>query len=182
MYFIRTEESPQDAQASLQRGRSVSRWNTAGWKMIDHLRYYYEHGSEDHYQMISRLCEAWELPVPQNDADLRAILDEIGSILLGDDEAEEEAARILGFERFENGWAKFLDGLCALQKFESQPSPDDVTATLPHGELFRYLVCYEGEQTGWDYADGGWPLFRPIRIVWVHDRGADAPASCRERD
>jgi len=182
MYFVRTEETHEDAELAMQRGRSVRRWSTAGWKMIDHLRYFYEHGSEEHYQMIARICEAWELPAPLNDAELRAVLDELGFVLLDDDEAEKEAAEILGFERFESGWAKYLDGLCALEEFDSQPTPEDVTATLPRGELFRYLACYEGERVGWDYADGGWPLFRPSRIVWIHDRGPEAPAASRCMD
>lgn len=34
-----------------------------------------------------------------------------------------------------------------------------------------FMVCYEGEFVGYDQ-DEGWPLFKPTRIVWIHETGS----------
>lgn len=76
------------------------------------------------------------------------------------------------------GYIKYLDGLCALEKFSDIPDISNVNKMLidSTGEqyLFKYLVCFEGEEIGKDYSDDWkeeWPLFKPKRIVWIKESG-----------
>ena len=79
--------------------------------------------------------------------------------------ASDHIVKICGITRVE-------DGLCALEAFGDEPTPEDCAETLG-GDLFACLVCYEGEQVGID-PDEGWPLFKPTRIVWIHQTGSTA--------
>ena len=179
-FYIRTEETREQAREAMNRGRSVRRWAFAGEDMRDLLRDDLE--GREQYDAVRRLCEIFDLEFPEEATpeDLKTALRELDYILEPGSEEEKQAAEALGYETFEKGFARFLDGLCALQEFDSEPKPEDLKKDLC-GYLFRYLVCYEGEYTGWDDADEGWPLFRPVRIAWIHDRGENAPCSARER-
>lgn len=179
-FFIRTEETREQAEEALGRGRSVRRWAFAGSGMRDMVEY--DLKGEEQYEAVHELSDLFDLDFPEEATpeDLREALYELSLILEAGSEDEARAAEALEYEPFGSGYARFLDGLCALQEFDSGPKPEDLTEDFC-GDLFRYLVCYEGDNAGWDDADEGWPLFRPRRIVWVHDRGEDAPCSRRER-
>jgi len=181
-YYIRTEETPEQAEESLRRGRSVRRWAFAGNPLRTMLRYDLE--DEEQYDAVRLVSELFGEPFPEQatEDDLREALDVLDDILEPGSPEEAQAAAVIGYERFGNGWARYLDGLCALREYDYVPQPEEITKALNRrGDLFRYLVCYEGEYVGWDDADEGWPLFRPIRIVWIHDRGVDAPRAERIR-
>lgn len=180
MFYIRTEENPASAERALKRGRSVRRWGFAGADLRDHLRD--DLDGADQYDAVRELATLFDYDFPREATpeDLGEALHELSYILIPGSEEERQAAQRLGYEPYKSGYARFLDGLCALQEFGQEPSPEDLNTDLG-GDLFRYLVCYEGEPVGWDDADEGWPLFRPTRIVWVYDRGPDAPSAGRER-
>lgn len=158
MYFIRTEETEQQAYESLQRGRSVRRWAFFGCTAWEHLAFAIPY--EEQVEALERMGYA---------------VDEIDITSVIQDELfnagrEDEIAEACNLTKLENGYyAEFLDGLCALESFDEVPSPEDCTSTL-NGELFAKLVCYEGELVGYD-PDEDWQLFRPTRIVWTHDTG-----------
>lgn len=158
-YFVRTEESIQQAKESLKRGKSVRRWAFFGSTAWEHLAFALPEDEQEEVleEMGYDLAEQDAADIIHNDLFNR------------DCEAEiAEAANLTKVS--DRGYAEFLDGLCALEEFDEEPTPEDVTETLD-GENFRYLVCYEGEYVGED-PDEGWPLFRPTRIVWTHDTGS----------
>lgn len=159
-YFIRTEESIEDAKGSLERGKSVRRWAFFGSLAWEHLAFAVP--EEEQEEILERM--GYEF----ND------YDEMTQFIHGElfhEDCEEEIAAAANLTKVsERGYAEFLDGLCALESFDEVPATSDVTESLD-GETFRYLVCYEGEEVGVD-PDEGWPLFRPTRIVWTHDTGS----------
>jgi len=164
MFFIRTEESIEAAHASLERKKSVRRWAYVGANPWEHLAF----GISDE----ERIEALEELGYEVSD------IDEATEIIQGElfadntPEMEERIISVLRLTKLENGgYAQFLDGLCALEGFEKEPEPDDVTETLD-GELLAYLVCYEGEAVGID-PDEGWYLFSPSRIVWMRETGSN---------
>ena len=179
-YYIRTEETQEQAVEALKRGRSVRRWAFAGEDMETLIRYDLE--GEEQYEAVRRLSDIFDLDFPEEATpdDLKDALWELEEILVPGSDEEKQAAEALGYEPFDSGFARFLDGLCALQEFDVEPKPEDLKNDFC-GDLFRYLVCYKGEYTGWDDADEGWPLFRPVRIAWIHDRGENVPCAQRER-
>lgn len=160
MFFVRTEEAVEDAKAALRRGRSVRRWAFAGCSPWEHLAF-----AIPEEEQVAAL-EAYGYDIFSEEFDtMNAIHDELFT-----DSDDEKLAEILNLEPFEDGgYAEFLDGLCSLEDFDTEPRPEDCTATLD-GALFPYLVCYEGEPVGTD-PDAGWTLFRPTRIVWIHKTG-----------
>lgn len=94
------------------------------------------------------------------------------------DYMKDGIVEFLKLEPFEDGYIKYLDGLCALEQFKFEPKYEDCTKMIigdnrePH--LFKYLVCFEGEEVGEDkYDDWGqeWKLFKPKRIIWVRETG-----------
>ena len=162
MYFVRTEETEEQAIASLERGRSVRRWAFFGCTAWEHLAFAIP---ED--EQIAAL-EAMGYDLSERDVN-----DIIHNELFHDNspETERAIAEACNLTKVsERGYAEFLDGLCALEAFDVLPSPDWVSASLD-GKLFAKLVCYEGEPVGVD-PDEGWPLFKPTRIVWIHDTGS----------
>lgn len=162
-YFIRTEESMEDAQLALQRGRSIRRWAYAGCTPWEHLAFAIP---ED--EQLNAL-QAYGYDIHADDFDLEGAI----HVDLFADSDDERLAEVLNLEPCDNGgYAEFLPGLCALEAFDDEPTPEGCTETLD-GELFPYLVCYEGEQVSTD-PDEGWPLFRPTRIVWIHETGSIA--------
>lgn len=91
---------------------------------------------------------------------------------------EKEIAQLLNLEPFNKGYIKYLKGLCALEKFSSQPTIVDCTKKLigdnKEPYLLRYLVCFEGEEVGEDIDEDWaetWQLFKPSRIVWIEESG-----------
>lgn len=88
----------------------------------------------------------------------------------------DEIAKFLKLEKHGCGYIKYLDGLCALEKFENEPIFNDCTKMLIGDDkepyLFNYLVCFEGYETGIDIGDDWgqvWTLFKPTRIVWIKE-------------
>lgn len=143
----------------MKRGKSVRRWAFFGSTAWEHLAFALPEDEQEEVleEMGYDLAEQDAADIIHNDLFNR------------DCEAEiAEAANLTKVS--DRGYAEFLDGLCALEEFDEEPTPEDVTETL-NGEIFRYLVCYEGEYVGED-PDEGWPLFRPTRIVWTHDTGS----------
>lgn len=161
-FYVRAEESIEDAIKALERGRSVRRWATLGAQPYEHLMFASADekreileaiGIEDAWMMTEETLDGVIADMEFGDAENRVIIEK------------------LGLEPFGNGYAAFLDGLCALEWFDEEPTPEDCTATLD-GSLFGYLVCYEGDYAGAD-PDEGWPLFHPVRIVWATETGSD---------
>jgi len=169
-YFVRTVESIEEAHEALKRGRSVRRWNFAGGTPYDIFMYGIP--VEEQREALKELAEL----DPESYGDYANVDEwtdeEVRDAVLYDDIPAEDIIKVLNLEPFDDrgGYAQYLPGLCALEQFEQEPKPEDVTATL-HGELFAYLVCYEGEFVGYD-PDEGWPLFKPTRIVWIHETGS----------
>lgn len=162
-YFIRTEESMEDAQLALQRGRSIRRWAYAGCTPWEHLAF-----AIPADEQLDAL-KAYGFDVDADGFDLEEAI----HIDLFQDSDDDRLVAILNLEPCDHGgYAEFLPGLCALEAFDDEPTPEGCTETLD-GELFPYLVCYEGEQVGTD-PDEGWPLFQPTRIVWIHPTGSNA--------
>jgi hypothetical protein len=164
MYFVRTEESIEAAYASLERKKSVRRWAYVGANPWEHLAF----GISDD-ERIEVLGE-----LGYDVADIDEATNIIHGELFADNtpEMEERIISVLRLTKLENGgYAQFLDGLCALEVFEKEPRPEDVSEKLD-GELLAYLVCYEGEAVGVD-PDEGWYLFSPSRIVWTHETGSN---------
>jgi hypothetical protein len=157
-FFIRMEETHEQAQASLQRKKSVRRWAFAGCTPWEHLAFAIpeEEQKEALEEYYGRDIEP----------------EEIGSLIhdeLFQESDDERLAEILNLTRLESGYyAEFLDGLCALESYDEEPSPESID--IPAEYQFRYMVCYEGEPAGID-EDEGWELFTPSRIVWIHDTG-----------
>ncbi len=161
MYFVRTEESIADAKKALGRGRSIRRWAYAGCTPWEHLAY----AIPADEQMAA--LEAYGVDIYADDFDLEDAI----HIDLYAESDDEKLAKALNLEPCEDGgYAEFLPGLCALEAFGEEPTPEQCTETLD-GDMFAYLVCYEGEQVGTD-PDEGWPLFKPNRIVWTHETGS----------
>ena len=157
-YFIRTEETIEQAQESLKRGKSVRRWAFFGSTAWEHLAFAIP--AEEQEEILAEMGYEFDSDEEMIDFIQTADLD------------EEEIAEAANLTKVGNrSYAEFLDGLCALESFDEVPAPEDVTETLD-GEVFRYLVCYEGEYID-DDPDEGWPLFKPSRIVWTHDTGSD---------
>lgn len=160
-YFIRTEERPEDAEQALKRGRSIRRWAFAGCSPWEHLAF-----ALPVSEQLTAL-EAYGYDIDADEFDL----DEAIHIDLFQDSDDDRLVAILNLEPCEHGgYAEFLPGLCALEAFDEEPAPGQCAETL-NGELFALLVCYEGEQVGHD-PDEGWPLFKPRRIVWMHETGS----------
>jgi len=64
------------------------------------------------------------------------------------DSDDEKLAEVLNLEPCDRRWVcRIPRCLCALERFAEEPTPDDCTESLD-GDLFAYLVCYEGE-AGW---------------------------------
>lgn len=91
---------------------------------------------------------------------------------------EKEIAQLLQLEVFNNGYIKYLKGLCALEMFDKEPTINDCTKMLIGEDnepfLLKYLVCFEGEEVGVDIGDDWgepWKLFKPKRIVWIEESG-----------
>lgn len=162
-YFTRTEESRQDAQRALERGRSIRRWAFAGCSPWEHLAF-----AIPMSEQLDAL-QAYGYDINADDFDLAEAI----HVDLFADSDDEKLAAILNLEPCDGGgYAEFLAGLCALEAFGDEPTPEDCAETLG-GDLFACLVCYEGEQVGID-PDEGWPLFKPTRIVWIHQTGSTA--------
>ena len=156
-YFIRTEETIEQAQESLKRGKSVRRWAFFGSTAWEHLAFAIP--AEEQEEILAEMGYEFDSDEEMIDFIQTADLD------------EEEIAEAANLTKVGNrSYAEFLDGLCALESFDEVPAPEDCTATL-NGEVFRYLVCYEGEYID-DDPDEGWELFKPRRIVWTHDTGS----------
>jgi len=155
-YYIRMEENLEDAQSSLERGKSVRRWAFAGCSPWEHL--------------------AFAIPEDEQKDALetyfgREVEDEELTSLIHDDlfseSDDEKLAEILNLTRLESGYyAEFLDGLCALESFDGEPVPENIE--VPKDYQFRYMICYEGTPVGID-EDEGWELFTPSRIVWTRE-------------
>jgi hypothetical protein len=162
MFFIRTEESIEDAQKSLERGRSVRRWAFIGCSPWEHLAF----AIPDDEKL--KALETYGYDIDADSFDMDEI---IHSDLFADCD-EEKLARILNLEPCKDGYgyAEFLPGLCSLEEFDHEPNPSECSQNL-QGELFAYLVCFEGEPVGID-PDEEWQLFRPTRIVWVSETGS----------
>ena len=160
-YFTRTEESRQDAQRALARGRSIRRWAFVGCSPWEHLAF----AIPCEEQLVALKTYGFDV-----DADGFDLEEAIHADLFADSD-DEKLAEVLNLEPCDGGgYAEFLAGLCALERFAEEPTPDDCTESLD-GDLFAYLVCYEGEQVGID-PDEGWPLFKPTRIVWIRATGS----------
>ena len=90
---------------------------------------------------------------------------------------ENEIVSFLSLEPFNGGYIKYLNGLCALEMFDNLPTIKDCTKKLDGQAkepfLFKYLVCFEGEEVGEDIGDWGetWKLFKPSRILWIEESG-----------
>lgn len=160
MFFIRTEETTKDAERALVRGRSVRRWAFLGCTPWEHLAFAVPVDEQ------KEALEAYGYDIYAEDFDREEIIH--GELFAECD--DEKLAEILNLEPCEDGgFAEFLLGLCSLEEFDTEPRPEDCTETF-QGQLFPYLVCYEGESCGID-PDDGWQLFRPTRIVWIHETG-----------
>ena len=157
-YFIRTEETIEQAQESLKRGKSVRRWAFFGSTAWEHLAFAIP--AEEQEEILAKM--GYEFNSDEEMAEFIHTADL-------DEEKIAEAANLTKIG--ERSYAEYLDGLCALESFDEIPEPEDCTATL-NGEVFRYLVCYEGEYVDED-PDEGWELFKPHRIVWIHDTGSN---------
>ena len=163
MYFIRTEETKEDALKSLERGRSIRRWAFVGSSPWEHLAF-----AIPKEEQLDAL-EKYGYDAYADDFDAEKIIHE--ELFFECD--DEKLAEILNLEPCEGGgYAEFLPGLCSLEEFENEPSPEDCTETL-QGSVFAYLVCYEGEPAGID-PDEGWALFRPSKVVWIAETGSTA--------
>lgn len=164
MYFVRTEESMEQAQAALERGRSVRRWAYAGADPLTFLQFALP--ADERFEVVCKVAAEVGIEV-ETERDVEYLLfDREGSDL-----PEDSIIRVLGLEPFGDGWAQFLDGLCALASFVDEPSREEEFPKL-NGVHLPLLVCYEGEFCGYD-PDEGWELFRPGRIVWVRETGSD---------
>ena len=159
-YFIRTEETIEQAQESLKRGKSVRRWAFFGSTAWEHLAFAVP--AEEQEEILEKMGYEFD-----SDEEMIEFIHSLEGMAL-DEEEIAEAANLTKVS--EHGYAEYLDGLCALESFDEVPSPEDCTATL-NSETFRYLVCYEGEYIDED-PDEGWELFKPRRIVWTHDTGS----------
>lgn len=159
MYFIRTEETEQQAYESLQRGKSVRRWAFAGCNPWEHLAFAIPYDEQ---------LEALEkLGYDTLDINVTSVIQDD----LFHQNRDDEIAIVCNLTKLENGYyAEFLEGLCALESFSEVPEPSSLSRTLDDN-LFAKLVCYEGEFVGLD-PDENWELFKPSRIVWIHDTGS----------
>lgn len=165
MFFTRTECSREDAQSALERGRSIRRWSHMGCSPWEHLAMSVT--AEERIEALQKL--GYDV---YTDEEAESIV--WGELFEADvDDAIIEA---LGLEPFGNGYAQYLPGLCALESFEDEPSPEDCTVTLD-GASFGWLVCYEGEFAGYD-PDDDWELYRPTRIVWAVPTQATGQRVC----
>lgn len=166
-YFIRTEETRDKCQKAMERNRSIRRWAFAGAHPEEHFLFAIP-GSE-------RVAAVKKLGFDADDdaAAVKVFNDEI------EGELHDELVKALNLEEMETGgYAEFLPGLCALEAFDEEPAPADCSEDF-HGELFPYLVCYEGQYVGDDPDEEGWPLFRAKKIVWIHETGQEGR---RERE
>ena len=162
-YFVRTDESIPKAQKAMERNRSIRRWAFAGAHPEEHFLFGIT--NEERVQVINKMgfeVETEEEAVQVFQSEVEGLMtdDLIKALNLAPMDAEPGDYV---------GYAEFLQGLCALEGFENKPTPADCSEDL-HGELFPYLVCYEGEYVG-DDPDEGWPLFQATKIVWVHETG-----------
>ena len=158
-YFIRTEESKGDAFASLERKKSIRRWNHMGCSIDEHFLFALPDSEKEEVLL--------KLGFSQEDFWSISLADFFREFVVGEFSDEELAEAMNLTELEDGGFAEFLPGLCSLESFDFEPTPEDCTETL-WGELFRYTVCYEGEFVGYD-PDEGWELFIPHRIVWVSE-------------
>lgn len=75
-------------------------------------------------------------------------------------------------------WTRYLPGLCSLTAYRDPPTPAQVRADVGNAYAAGnpILACYEGEALGTaqEFQAEGGPIFRPIRLVWAVEDGADA--------
>lgn len=154
----------EQAQAALERGRSVRRWAYAGADPITFLQYALP--PRERFEAVREVAAEVGIEV-ETEQDVEYLLFDRD----GADLSQDAIIRVLGLEPCGDGWAQYLDGLCALESFEEEPPMDGEFRTL-NGIHLPLLVCYEGEFVGYD-PDEDWELFRPTRIVWVRETGSD---------
>lgn len=146
--WLRSCSSEQDAQADLQRGRSLRGYGTAGscWR-------------------------CWSETEPGVcDPDRAWSEDEVVDVL-GLEEAPG-LARSPGVARCGHAgtaYAAYLPGLCALAGDLSPGDVEDAVSRAGAAGAYRndFLALYEGEDAGELDPDEGYELFRPTRLVWV---------------
>ena len=164
MFFIRTEETKEKAEKALERNQSIRRWAYIGAHPEEHFLFAIT--GEERIAAMNKLG----FEVEYEDEALEVFTEEVE----GNEDllpALIEALNLTEMTEMEaGGYAEFLPGLCALEKHEEEPKPEDCTVDL-NGHLFPYLVCYEGEEVGTD-PDEDWTLFRAARIAWIAPTGA----------
>ena len=103
-YFTRTEESRQDAQRALARGRSIRRWAFAGCSPWEHLAF-----AIPMSEQLDAL-QAYGYDINADDFDLAEAI----HVDLFADSDDEKLAEVLNLEPCDGGgYAEFLAGLCA---------------------------------------------------------------------
>ncbi len=155
MFFIRTEESKELIQKAMKRNRSIRRWAFAGCSPEEHFLFAIP--PHERVEAIQRM--GYE--VSTEEEAINIYYEEI---------EEEDLIEVLSLTKLDGGgYGELLDGLCALEMFDEEPEPEECEEDLD-GDLFPYLVCYEGEFVGYD-PDEDWPLFKAERVVWVAETG-----------
>ncbi len=167
MFFIRTEESKELIQEAMERNRSVRRWAFAGCSPAEHFLF-----AIPSHEKVEAIQEMG-YDVSSSDEAVDVYYAEIDG-----EDIEEGLIDVLNLTELDDGGhGELLDGLCALEMFDEKPKPEECEEDLD-GDLFPYLVCYEGEFVGYD-PDEDWPLFKAERVVWVTKTGQTAR---RERE
>jgi hypothetical protein len=143
--WLRSCSSEQDAQADLERGRSLRGYGTAGWCWR---------------------CWAESDLDPDRAWSEDEVLDALGLEAAPGLELSPGVARC---GHAGAAYASYLPGLCALAADLGPEDVEDAVARVVAGGAYRndFLALYEGEDAGELDPDEGYELFHPTRIVWV---------------
>lgn len=165
-YYLRTEETAEDAVRAFYRKRSANGWWYIGLDPVDWLMC----AAQPHE--IMECADLVGIDIPSSFGCADAVDELIAKAQ--DDALNTVIIDVLGLEPAEGrGYWRPLPGLCALAEAdEDLPNAEWIARATHFGEAFAMFAVYEGESVGVDenVEDAtSWTLFRPARLVRVFE-------------